>query len=54
MDELLEMIIEVIVGVAVEGAKSKRVPKAIRYFFLAIIIVFCLGVMAFFYLFNGH
>ncbi len=47
MGELLEMVIEIVLEVAVEGAKSKRIPKAIRYIFVAIIIAFCLGVMAF-------
>lgn len=48
MDDLIEIILEIIIKVAVKGSNSKRVPKPIRYILFAIIMALCLSVMAFF------
>ena len=37
MDFLIELIVELLFEGAVEGSKSKRLPKGLRYFLFAII-----------------
>ena len=40
MDFIFELIAELIMGTVFEASKSKRVPKPLRYFLIALIILF--------------
>ena len=48
MDDFIRILLEIILEVSAVGAKSTRVPMAIRYIFLGIIISFSLSIMIFF------
>lgn len=48
MDILIEFIVEIVMEVAIEGAKSKKVPKVIRLILFGIIFLFALSLMALF------
>lgn len=48
MDEILEFILEFILEAAIEGIKSKKVPKVIKIILFGIIITVFLGLILLF------
>lgn len=55
MDDLIEFVLEIILGIVEVGAESKKAPKAIRVILFSIIFIFYLsiiGVILYFCLFS--
>ncbi len=52
MEDLIEIILEIFLEVATEGAKSKKVPKAIRFILFCVIATLSLSIMGLFIYFS--